>query len=232
MLDGHSQLRVMEEQPLIRRILDSLAEQDPGYPGALADLDQQQLRELADQYLEQAQQQMNLAEGEVLIDKLPLNLAAAGLIHRLFPEARFIFVQRHPLDACLSCFMQDFELNAAMANFFDLESTAATYHETMTLWQQYQKLLPIRCHTVRYENLVEDPAAELKPLFQYLELPWEATVLDYQQRSARQANINTPSYSQVSQALYTSSKFRWKAYAEQLEAIRPKLKSWIEFYGY
>ncbi|MEE8244783.1 MAG: hypothetical protein V3R27_07295, partial [Pseudomonadales bacterium] len=29
-------------------------------------------------------------------------------------------------------FMQDFELNAAMANFFELESIAATYAETMT----------------------------------------------------------------------------------------------------
>jgi tetratricopeptide (TPR) repeat protein len=232
MLDGHSRLRVMEEQPFIRRIIDTLAETDSGYPEAIAEQDQASLDEFVRQYLEQADQQMNLAHNELLVDKLPLNLASAGLIHRLFPEARFIFVQRHPLDACLSCFMQDFELNSAMANFFDLESTAATYAESMALWHQYQDLLPIKSHTLRYENLVEDPEAELKPLFEFLQLPWEAEVLDYQKRTAQQASIHTPSYSQVSQPLYTSSRYRWQRYSGQLEGIKTVLGPWIERFGY
>lgn len=50
-------------------------------------------------------------------DKFPLNILRVPLIYAIFPNAKFIFAARHPFDACLSCFMQDFALNDAMANF-------------------------------------------------------------------------------------------------------------------
>ena len=65
--------------------------------------------------------------GKTVVDKLPLNILGAPLIHRLFPEAKLIFAERHPCDVVLSCFMQNFDLNDAMANFLDLGDAARLY---------------------------------------------------------------------------------------------------------
>ena len=52
---------------------------------------------------------LRLAAGRALriTDKMPANfLYAAGVIHAAFPQARFIHMQRHPLDTCLSIYFQ------------------------------------------------------------------------------------------------------------------------------
>ncbi len=55
-------------------------------------------------------------------DKLPMNFERVGLIHRLFPGARFIHCRRHPLDTALSCFQQDFQSGVRWA--FNLDNIA------------------------------------------------------------------------------------------------------------
>ena len=44
-------------------------------------------------------------------------LIGAAVAHRLFPDARFVFAERDPRDAVLSCLVTRFALNPAMANF-------------------------------------------------------------------------------------------------------------------
>lgn len=68
-----------------------------------------------------------LPNGRVLVDKLPLNIIEIGLINLVFPDARVIVALRDPRDSCLSCFTQEFRLNAAMINFITLEQTAEFY---------------------------------------------------------------------------------------------------------
>jgi hypothetical protein len=48
-------------------------------------------------------------------DKAPMNFERVGLIHQVFPAARFIYCQRHPLDTILSCFIQDFHAGLEFA---------------------------------------------------------------------------------------------------------------------
>jgi hypothetical protein len=40
------------------------------------------------------------------IDKSLFNINHLGLISELFPHAKIIHIQRHPLDTCLSCYFQ------------------------------------------------------------------------------------------------------------------------------
>ena len=68
---------------------------------------------------------------------MPINIVHVGLIYRLFPKSKIIFTERHPCDACLSCYMQHFNSNRAMMHFTSLESTAKLYALVMGLWQQY-----------------------------------------------------------------------------------------------
>ena len=76
--------------------------------------------------------------GTVVIDKMPLNITKVPLIHRVFPNARYILALRHPMDSILSCWMQNFALNAAMGNMLQLPRIAEFYDHYMRIliWQR------------------------------------------------------------------------------------------------
>ena len=92
----------------------------------------------------------------MLVDKLPLNLVDLGYANLLFPAARVLVALRDPRDVCLSCFMQQFQLNDSMVNFLDLRQTALTYEAVMGLWLHYRKILTLPYSEYRYEALIED----------------------------------------------------------------------------
>jgi tetratricopeptide (TPR) repeat protein len=168
---------------------------------------------------------------EHVIDKLPLNTIFLPLIARVFPDARVIFVLRDPRDVCLSGFMQNFQLNAAMAHFLDLELTAEYYREVMTLGLDSLQRCAIRHHLVRYEALISEPESTLRGLTDFLGLPWRSEMLDYRRGLAGQ-RIETPSYGQVARPLYRSSIGRWRRYEAHLQPILDTLAPLIERLGY
>ena len=53
---------------------------------------------------------------------MPLNITKVPLMHRVFPNARYILAFRHPMDSILSCWMQNSALNAAMGNMIQMPS--------------------------------------------------------------------------------------------------------------
>ena len=48
------------------------------------------------------------ASASRVIDKAPVNSDFLGLIYSVFPNARVIYMQRDPIDTCLSCYFQQF----------------------------------------------------------------------------------------------------------------------------
>ena len=229
-LDSHTQLQVMEEAPALLALVDRLA-RGAGYPDALAGLapsDIAALRALYDRQVDQALQRQPETR---LVDKMPLNTAHLGLIQRVFPGAPIILAVRHPLDVCLSCFMQDFDLNSFMSNFQSLEGVARVYAEVMELASCYQQLLPLNLLPVRYEDLVADFNGQVQRILTFLDLPWEQGLTDFATR-ARGRLINTPSYHQVSQPIYQRASHRWRHYERHLAPIREPLQPFIERFGY
>jgi hypothetical protein len=172
-----------------------------------------------------------LSPGVSLIDKLPLNTMFLPLINRVFPDARVVFAIRDPRDVCLSCFMQNFTLNEAMAHFLDLELTVEYYVEVMETGLATLEMLPIKAHRVRYEDLVHEPEAECRALFEFLDLEWDPVVLDFH-RHQKGRQIETPSYLQVSQPLYSSSIGRWRKYEDQMAPHLERLAPLVRRLGY
>jgi len=166
-----------------------------------------------------------------VIDKLPLNLAYLFLIYRLFPDAPILFLQRHPLDVCISCFFQAFELEASMAYFLDIQHTAQYYDAVMQVATLSMDQVGNPLHRLRYEDLVAEPKAELEAVLKFLALDWNNSMLDYRQHSDRESS-NTPSYQQVSQPLHTRSIGKWRHYSNQLESSLPLLRPWVKHFGY
>ena len=127
--------------------------------------------------------------------------------------------------------MQHFDLNDAMANFLTLEDTAYAYRQVMELWQKYTEIIPFSFISIRYEDLVEDVEAQARLLTEFLGINLEDKMLDHVQH-AKTRKINTPSYQQVTEKIYTRSKFRWKHYEEYLNVIHDDLRQLINDFGY
>lgn len=228
---GHPKIAVLEERPTIERVRQALG-QLPTFE-VLDALDADDLRRLRSAYLEEASLHLGgLPREGVIVDKLPLNLANAGLIHRLFPQAKFILALRHPCDCVLSCFIQNFRLNDAMASFLDLEHAAELYDLAMRLWKDYRSKLGLDVTHVRYEELVVDLRTAIEPLLEFVGLDWDDSLLDYRQSALSRGRIDTPSYNQVTQDLYTHARGRWDNYRPQMASVLPVLGPWAAEWGY
>jgi len=83
----------------------------------------------------------------------------------------------------------------------------------------------------RYEDAVTDFEATFKTVFEFLELAWDPSVIDFHRRAIGK-QINSPSFSQVAQPLYTSSVARWQPYEKEFEAVAGQLQPYIDAFGY
>lgn len=231
-LGAHGEIEVLEEKPLLAAALDRLSEMPGGELDALARLDPEQRRVLRDAYFSAREAFLSSSQSALVVDKLPLNAARAALVHRLFPDARFILAVRNPVDVCLSCYMQEFGFNPAMANLFNASDIVAMYRLVMDLFEQSRTLLPLRVHTVRYEDLVEDLETQARDLLGFLDLEWDERMLDPAAEARRRGAINTPSYHQVTRPIYTDAVDRWKRYRPFVDSWLPELQPYAARYGY
>jgi len=231
LLSGHPEAAVLEEQYTLQDVLQEHVFSDEGVERFLA-LDTNGLEKWRRCYWRRVEEFMpGRSDGAVFVDKLPLNCVLIPLLRRMFPGARFIFALRDPRDVVLSCFMQSFTLNEAMRHFLTLQETAVYYAAVMRLGTDSLDELPERTHRVRYEDVVQDTAAEARRLLEFLGLSWEPKVLDFQE-TARQRRINTPSYHQVAQPIYKSAQQRWRRYEQQLAPVMPVLEPFVKRFGY
>jgi tetratricopeptide (TPR) repeat protein len=227
MLMGHGRTHVLEEIPLLERVMAEV-----GDLARVAELDAAEVERLRALYFAALDAASPAPAGALVIDKLPLNILGAPLIHRLFPDARFILALRHPCDVVLSCFMQGFEMNDAMANFLALDDAARLYDLVLGFWQRSRDVLPLAVSGLRYEELVAAPEPVMRPLIDFLGLDWDPALLDHQATATARGLISTPSYNQVTRSLYREASGRWRRYREQLAPVLPMLEPWAVRLGY
>ncbi|MGH8396778.1 MAG: tetratricopeptide repeat-containing sulfotransferase family protein [Gammaproteobacteria bacterium] len=230
-LSSHPRLWVLEEKENLRDLLRDFVTTDSGLE-RLAKLASTGLDEYRKKYWARvAESRPESVSDKIFVDKLPLNTVFMPLIARLFPGARFIYAVRDPRDVVLSCFMRAFGMNEAMRNFLTLEGAARYYAAVMRVGIDATQKLGKSVHVIRYETLISDPESESRRLCEFLDLGWEAGMLHFQE-TARKRRINTPSYHQVVQPLYTSSRERWRRYEKHLHPVLPLLQPFIEYFGY
>jgi tetratricopeptide (TPR) repeat protein len=156
----------------------------------------------------------NQQKFQLVSDKAPMNFERVGLIHLIFPQARFLYCIRHPLDTILSCFMQDFQAGLTFAS--DLEHITKVYIAHTQLMKHWMRLLPEQIHLVSYEKYIDNQEEETRRVTEFLDLSFEQDMLNphLQERA-----VITASNLQVRQAVYRSSIGRWKNYQAQLADV-------------
>ena len=150
-------------------------------------------------------------------------------IHQIFPESKFIFCIRHPLDCILSCFIQNFELNEAMVNFLDLKRTAELYNKIMTIYSNFTEIPEKNIFIIKYEEIVINYKSNTSKLLSFLKLRWNEEMNLYYKKVQNREIIRTPSYKQVIQPIYKDSKYKWVKYKKNLEPIIPRVEKWIRY---
>ena len=231
-LDSHPNIQTMEEKPVLARLCQDMDTLSQHHPEGLKDIKRDDLVRLRQLYYQYVADFMELRPGNLLIDKLPLNITKIPYILTVFPDARFILALRHPCDCVLSCFMHWFKPNDAMANFNTLGDTATLYAKVMGLWQKWADNVPLHYHQIYYENLVQDLTAEIKPLMDFLCLDWQEQMTRPHEHAKQRGFINTPSRSQVIQPVYQRASGRWRRYQPYMSEVMGTLQPYIEYFGY
>jgi len=220
-------LHVLEEMPMLDAVEEALGGEE-----RLAALSSGEAASFRSLYFEALDRISPPAPGQTIVDKFPLHMARMPLIHRIFPDAKIVLVERHPCDAVLSCFMSNFRLNRAMLSFTDLGEAARLYDAVLDAWTRARDLLPLDVHAIRYERMVEDLEGEMRALLGHLGLPWDPKVLDNRASAGKRDYIRTASYAQVGEPIYRRAAGRWERYREQMAPVLPILAPWAERMGY
>lgn len=219
MLGAHPSAQVLEEFEGLRLAEDALAAGESVATARAA-------------WREHIEGRTALRPGARIIDKNPLHAAHLDTLARVFPRAPVVFVLRHPFDAALSCWMQDFQANPATVHFLELASTARLCADLLALMRHFEAGRPAQVTRLRYEDLVGDFRGEVGRVLDAVGLGWDDAVNAYAERAAASGMITTPSYEQVTRGLYTSSVERWRHYRPWLEAFREPLGPMSEAFGY
>lgn len=232
LLGAHAGFAILEEQPVLQSMLESLTTYPGGYPDGLASLTTEQQMTLRAGYRQTAAAVIGAHDTQRLLDKSPFHTAHVGAIQRIFPGAPILFVTRHPFDVALSCFMTNFELNGGTVHFTALASTVKLYCEMMSLWLRYARQLPLNFRQVRYEDLLAEPQRELRRILEFIGLPWSDAVLDNVAQAGTRGPVANASYAQIGRPLYSEAHGRWRRYAQYLEPYREQLQPYIRDFGY
>lgn len=234
-LSAHRRIVAGDELPLIHDIAHAMPQMlnSPlSYPEALAELwmgDQRAgLDNLRDYYLQKVAQMGILTKKCAwFTDKMPLNETHLGLIALMFPQAPLVHVIRHPLDVMVSAMSNHFThgLNCASS----LATAARHYVRVMDLVQHYRAEMALRYLPVRYEAMVDDHAATVHGLLEFIGESFDPRCLEFH-KNRRYAR--TASYAQVTEKLYDRSRYRYRHYLQHLAPIIPVLQPVIDRLGY
>lgn len=142
-----------------------------------------------------------------IVTKLPEDFWNLGLIAILFPKAWIIHCSRHPIDTCLSCYMQNFE---SLIWATSLDQLADVYRLYLRIMEHWRSVVPAsQLFELQYEDLISEPEETVRRLCDFARVPFQEGCLRFYETSRR---VDTASRWQVRNPLYTTSVGRWKHY--------------------
>ena len=220
-LASHSQVEGTTELAdiiTISRKLGAKSRENPAgkYPEILAELNQDQCRELGESYLETTRIQRS--DTPFFIDKMPNNFRHIGLIHLILPNSKIIDARRHPMGGCFSGFKQLFAHGQTFT--YGLEDIGKYYRDYARLMDHWDAVLPGRVHRVQYEDLVADTDAQIRALLDYCELDFEEQCLRFYETDRA---VRTPSSEQVRKPIYKEGLEQWRNFEAHLDPLKEAL---------
>ena len=159
-------------------------------------------------------------------EKTPLHMWHIADMARLFGDAQFVGIVRHPQASV-----------ASNVRRFNAKLRKSIWH-----WDAYNSELahratqfPERFRLLRYEDLVTDPEPVLRPLLDFLGEEWSDALLEHHEvQGSRGGRLKVEGRSRRDEPIDVSRIDRWKQTltAEQQVLVGDRLAPLAEFWGY
>ena len=215
-LSSHKDVYGAGEVKYFSQALHKLRDRFPSlsrYPQMVSELKPNHFKLVADGYEEALFK--NAGKAKIVTDKLLTNYFFVGLLHLMFPHARFLNTRRDPVDSSLSAFTKLFKDD--MPHSYDMGEMGRYYRQYDALMKHWEKVLPKGVlKVVEYEKVVADTEKEAREIIEFLGLKWDDKVLEFH-KSKRP--VKTASVAQVRKPIYKTSVKRWKKYGEGLKPL-------------
>ena len=159
----------------------------------------------------------------IFLDKTPANALVLPFIAKLYPRARYVVLTRHPA-----------AIWSSYANsFFDGDYVAARkfnpiLNRYVPAMARFLRERPVPLVRVAYEDLVRRPEEEMRRVFAFLELPFEAGVIEYGTHEHESKGLGDPLGVKRHSRPVTDSLEKW---AHELAADPAKLAIVREMIG-
>lgn len=168
-----------------------------------------QAREIYTQKLKQAKSIRTF-----MVNKLPSNYQSMGLIKLLYPNARFIDMQRNFDATAWSVFTNYFAENEPY--FCSLPEFKTYFNLYQNLMQHWHVAFSDSIFTLQYEQLVNQPEETLHQLFRFLGCEYEASCLDFYKSKQP---VSTLSKGAVREPINTKATERYKRFEVTLRKL-------------
>ncbi len=221
-LSSHSQVDGTLELPDVLALSQRLRRwqntegESPGYPQALLEVSDEELRQFGEAYMNDTR--VHRQGAPRFIDKMPNNFRHIGLIKLILPNAKIIDARREPMACCFSGFKQLFAEGQEFS--YSLEDIGRYYVDYVELMAHWDRVLPGQVLRVQHEDVVADLGGQVKRMLEFCELPFEEECLRYYETERA---VRTPSSEQVRQPIFTSGGETWQHYSEWLAPLRTAL---------
>ena len=216
-LCSHSRVATGGELPFMQECLHKLmvGRQSAGKQGVIRlddKVERALLLKLREEYLDQMFERG--LDADYVIDKLPANFAALGLIRTLFPDAIMVHCARDPIATCWSLYTAHFPVHLPYYHTF--EHLIHYYRVYARLMRHWKNLFGSQIFDLRYEKLVQDPEANIRELVKSCGLPWEDACLSF---FDCKLPIYTASMQQARRPIYATSVHRWRKFEKHLAPL-------------
>jgi hypothetical protein len=173
-------------------------------------------------YVEACRAYLELLYGRMLeptgrryfLDKTPANSLVAPFIEKVFPQARYVVLTRHPLAVFSSYAESFFEGDYAAA--FEFNPLLVRYVPALARFLEETRTRHVH---VRYEDLVSEPEARMRDILDMLDLPFEDGVIAYGEQAHESKSYGDPKVTEHARPV-TASVERWASVLAADEAKR------------
>ncbi|MCW8091957.1 tetratricopeptide repeat-containing sulfotransferase family protein [Alteromonas sp. ASW11-130] len=217
MLSSHSQISTLGESqfvPMLIRNISNINDKRKVSPEIIASAAEKDISQLAQMYLAAAEYRLDKTK-PYFIEKLPLNFIYLGFIKKAFPNAKFIYMQRNPMDACFAMYKQVFTW--AYKFSYNLENLGHYYKKHVELLDHWRNVFGDDLIEISYEKLVTQSETEVEALFSAMNINFEPECLAFYNNTAPST---TASSVQVREKLHSNSIDKWRSFEAHLKPLK------------
>jgi tetratricopeptide (TPR) repeat protein len=152
------------------------------------------------------------------VDKLPHNMLLAGVIVRVLPEAKILWVSRGGMDTALGNYRQMFEYRTGTYNYnLSLDSTAEYIADAEDLRRGLQAEFPKQILSVQLESLISAPTATARNIAEFCQLKWNDSCVEIERNVSP---VGSASAVAVREPIHSRHVGRWRDYDARLAPAR------------